>query len=517
MPIRKVMKSIVIFYSDKNSSYAEKKAFGGKSARERSAEWAEKCGYKAFTVSSEQAGTIKELFSKMSQICEKEGAESVVFSYDDLPFLNQELTKALAASHFEYKAEYSYADGYPYGFSPEIIHSGTLVILASLAENSFADEGNKAVSRTGIFDFIKKDINSFEVNSILADDDWRLYRFCFDCGKKENYIASTKLFEMLQKSGGENSADELSSLASKNPEILKTIPGFYNIQISSRPSGKILYSPYEAFYQKKYGVDPLESNDFMPFEKISSLIEKIADFSPECVISLSAWGEAFYHPDLIKIIEKILSYQGLSVFIETNAVFISDELCSALKNCVENALERKNGWQKLMIAVSLDAFSDETYQKIHQNKASLEQATSCVTKLCSVLPDMVYPQFVRITDNESELESFFRFWNEKSSPSLGNLIIQKYNNFCGLLPERKTADLSPLERNVCWHLRRDMTILLDGTVPLCHCHGFEKIGNVFEEPLEEVWNKFNIELKNHIENIYCVKCRNCDEYYTFNF
>ena len=74
-----------IFYSDKNSSYAEKKAFGGKSARERSAEWAEKCGYKAFTVSSEQAGTIKELFSKMSQICEKEGAESVVFSYDDLP------------------------------------------------------------------------------------------------------------------------------------------------------------------------------------------------------------------------------------------------------------------------------------------------------------------------------------------------------------------------------------------------------------------------------------------------
>ncbi len=541
MPKIKLMKTIVIFYSDKNSSYADEKAFDGKSSRDLSLAWAKELDLPFFTVKS---ATMKELFFDIHAICQNEKAENVVFSYDDLPFLNVPLTKTLIASHEEYKSEYSYADGYPYGLSPEVLNAGTVGILAGLCDSTFAEEGGRAVIRTGIFDFIKKDINSFEVNSVIANDDWRLFRFSFDCGKKENFIACTRLFEALKKEPCE-SADKISEIAAGIPGILKTVPGFYEIQIAKKVGSEELYSPYSKFWKEKFGENVIfgagegagtgaekksaAKDDFMPFEKVAELVEKIASFSENAVISLSAWGEPLYHPDFVKIVEKILSYKGLSVFFETDGLFVTDELCAALKNAVEKAEERTNGWQKVMVAVKLDSVTEETYKKIHKigggenaipnptPNACLNTAAASVAKLYASLGPCVYPQFVRMEENEAELEQFFRFWNEKSNPSGGNLIIQKYNSYCGVLPDKKTADLSPIDRNVCWHLRRDMTILLNGDVPLCRCQGLNPVGNAFTEPLEQIWQKFDNEIENQLKNTYCEKCRNCDEYYTFNF
>ena len=119
---------------------------------------------------------------------------------------------------------------------------------------------------------------------------------------------------------------------------------------------------------------------------------------------------------------------------------------------------------------------------------------------------------------KSELESFFRFWRDKNSPSGGKVIIQKYNSYCGKLPDKKSADLSPLERNVCWHLKRDMIILFDGTVPLCRQRGFGNIqGNAFSEKICDIWNKRENMIRNHIDSNYGDLCGACDEFYTFNF
>ena len=90
--------------------------------------------------------------------------------------------------------------------------------------------------------------------------------------------------------------------------------------------------------------------------------------------------------------------------------------------------------------------------------------------------------------------------------------------FAGFLPPCKPADLSPLERNVCWHLRRDFTILLNGDVPSCKTCLFDQInGNVFESSLEEIWQKNNSLIEDQIKNNYNKRCGKCDEYYTFNF
>jgi spiro-SPASM protein len=300
--------------------------------------------------------------------------------------------------------------------------------------------------------------------------------------------------------------------------ILKTVPAFYNLQLAQKCQGKCSYCPYPVQLKQKEGIECSSAEKIMDFDKACELINQISDFSGEAVIGLSAWGECFNHPDLLKIIEKILSYQGLSVFIEADGCSIPQNFAQEVAPIVNAAAERTNGWQKIMIVVSMDGVEPGACKTIRGEAFNLEAAADAVKKLEEALPGCVYPQFVRMNANEAQLEKFFRYWNDKSSESHGNFIIQKYNSFAGLLKNEEPADLSPLERNVCWHLRRELTILYNGDVPVCYCRVLDDIvGNVFGEGLEETWKKLDVHLSNNYSGHYGKKCGGCDEFYTFNF
>jgi len=525
------MKTVTILFAHKNSKYMFEPCFGGKSAFEKSLEWAfsnnsekvtvfsfdenkdlveEKLSGKAEVVSLSSWNT-ENLVSAMAETAVKADAGSVVFAWADCPFLNRYLTKEIMESHEEFLSEYTFADGYSYGFSPEVIDSGTLGILKSLSETTFKIAAGAEVTRSALYDLLKTDINAFEVETVLADDDYRLLRYSFDTGKKENLLQCNALYESLtdsEKNDLQNlDAEALSVKASKNTGILKTVPGYYNIQLSPVSGSKPVYIPEDA---------PVNLGENMNTEKAFGLIDDIASFSENAVISLSYFGDPVNHPDLVKICEKILSYSGLSVFIETD--FMNDELAGALKAVSDKAVDRTNGYEKIMISVNLDSFTPETYVRLRgRSEGDFEKAVSSVSKVTELFPSSTYPQFIRMNENEAELESFYRYWNEKSNPSKGNLIIQKYNSFCKTLPERKPADLSPVERNVCWHLRRDMNILSNGDVTFCHCVYGKVTGNVFEKSLSEIWKAGEEVIKNQTENKYCKNCGDCDEYYTFNF
>lgn len=511
------MKSIVIFYESKNSKYVNEKLYNGKSAVELSKAWAEKIGTEIFYVNS---NTVTDLLNDMKKLCTANEADYAVYAYSDLPFLNEKLTADLIKSHIEFKSEYTFADGYPYGFTPELIAAGTLGILAELSKTTQKALGDKTVERDSIYNLLKTDINSFEVEAELAPNDWRLYRFAFHCGKKENFMQCKALVEAAEEKIETESADELSRIASISAGCLKTVPGFYNLQISDKVNSDYMYLPYSKAYEQKWGVSPLKTAKLMAYSDFEKLIENISDFSEQAVVSLSAWGEPLCHPDLLKMIEKILSYKGLSVFFETDGLLVTEEFCEKLGQIVGKAEDRNNGWQKIMVAVSMDAFTAETYTRLHSGTKAedFNSAVSAVSRLQTVIPGSVYPQFTRINDNEPELEGFYRYWNEKTNQSGGNLIIQKYDDFAGLLPPCKPADLSPIDRNPCWHLRRDMNILSNGDVVTCRECIFSKIvGNVFNEELENLWHKTDDLLVQHIAGNYNEMCGKCDESYTYNF
>ena len=88
-----------------------------------------------------------------------------------------------------------------------------------------------------------------------------------------------------------------------------------------------------------------------------------------------------------------------------------------------------------------------------------------------------------------------------------------------MLPQKKVTDLSPLNRFPCWHLKRDLHVLLDGSVPVCRedLTGEHSLGNIFSDPLEEIWERGKEWYEMHIAGEYPRLCGDCDEYYTYNF
>ena len=533
---KKVMKTLVILFADSRSGHMFDSVFAGKSAFDRSLEWAESVrkindsetvvlatsdiektvrnATEAAAINaevySEEKWNVKKLLEHFVMHAREKNCNACVFAWADQPFVDSGITEALLRDHFEYKAEYTFADGYPDGLCPEVLDAGTAGILLKLSEGVQAEAGERAVVRSSIFDLIKTDINSFEIETVIADNDYRLFRMSFNCGTKAGLHSCQALF----KSGIENkSIEEISKSAASSVSVLKTVPSYYNIQITDRINVPSIYHPV--------GLERTDGSRFMAFEDFKSLVMKISDFSESAVVSLSAWGEATAHPDFVRMVSFILEQKGLTALVETDGLNVTEEMCSALKSACDKAVDRVNGGDdngKLIWIVSLDAFTKEKYAEIHGGVDCFEKAVAGTELLKKYFSESTYPQITRMNENESELEAFWRFWNDKNRFKNPLIIVQKYNSWCGRLPDRKPADLSPLERNPCWHIRRDMTVLADGTVCFCHCQsGINSTGNAFSESLEEIWERLNGEVQNHMNKKYSELCGKCDEYYTFNF
>ncbi|MBQ9908422.1 MAG: spiro-SPASM protein [Treponema sp.] len=535
------MNNLVVLYGGDLTSHAFEKVFDGKSAFERVLEWAGLFSKNIIlftTNDSAFSGQIssslpseaqvqlvsrnswsKSLFiSEIASALKNFSASSALVSYADTPFLSEKLTRDLIEMHEKYSAEYSFADGFPYGFTPEVIEAGTASILAQLASTNLKAEGEKPVDREAIFSVMRGDINSFEIETLISDKDYRLLRFNFDAGSKINFLSCKNLFEAAKSEKCSlNEPYALADLAAKSPSVMQTLPAFYNIQISPKYNHKYCYSLESA------GKNP--SGAFMSLSSFQKIISQIADFSENAVISLSAFGEPLLNPEFADIALEVINQNSkdhkISLLIESDGLLVTEELASKIAALASDKNAEVN-W-----IIYLDAIEKSTYASIHNcPEQDFDKALLAIQILEKYFEGHVYPQFMRMKTNESQLEGFYRFWSEKQSPSKGELIIQKYNSVCSTLPDLKSADLSPVNRIPCWHLRRDMTILSDGTVPFCFQLAFaQNAGNILTEGIPAVWARFGEVLKNHLESS-CLsetglsadnKCGICDEFYTFNF
>lgn len=531
-----MMKKLIVLYAGLKDGHYFDKVFDGLSAFEKSLFWANSieetqniavftdefsapfaqnfCAENKNIVSiHKNEWSVTDVLEQLSILCKQKNCDYAVFTFADFPFVNVEITEKMIKTHISSKAEYTFADGYPYGFSPEIIDAGALNILFELSKMQNLTE--KSFGRTSIFDVMKGDINSFEIETEIADEDFRNLRFEFECSTKSGINLCKNLYDSSKNQKDEinlskgNSFDliELSRFAKNLAELHLNLPSFYNIQLTNKNFLKSVYSPFSKIFD-------FTSDKEIPFEQFKILIKKIADFSENATVSLSFFGEPFLHSQFVECVAEVLSHKNLSLFIETDGLFVNEETVKKLFDVAE----KNHKIESVNFAVKIDAFSKEMYKKVNcVDEKYFEKAKEGLSILEKYFKNHVYAQFTRMKTNEDELESFFRFWNEKNSPSNGKLIIQKYDSFSGLLPDEKVADLSPLERIPCWHLKRDFCVLTDGSVILCTARFLEIQGNAFNEELSSIWNKRFDEVKNHLCKNYCQKCENCDEFYTFNF
>lgn len=454
------------------------------------------------SVLSLEEWTTQCFFSTIEEKCKN--FESVWFTNLDSPFCNKNNASLLWQIFSQYGAEYVFADGYPDGLFPELIASGIVPALKMLSQKMPIT----TLNGDSLFSVIKTDINSFEIETQIAPKDMRCFRAVLRCSYKRDYLLVSKIYDELKE---DFSADSICEYIVSHQEILRTVPSFYAIQIQGDCKVKCSYCPFV----ESDLIYPQKSMDLSKFETI---IKKIADYSSEAVVSLSFWGEPALNSRIVDFVKTVLKYPGLSVFIETSGVGWKIGDIESIAILAQNASPRTNGHSPVEFVVSLDATNQTEYEVLHKD-ADYSEVLSVTEKLIELFSSSVWPQFVRLNETEDYLENFYRFWKEK----LGRVLIQKYDDFCKQLPDKKPTDLSPLVRNPCWHIKRDMNILLDGTVIPCRelikkedINKFS-FGNIFEAEICDLWKKGEALYKQHILKQYPLPCGKCDEYYTFNF
>jgi spiro-SPASM protein len=444
-----------------------------------------------------------------------EGFDLSYFVWADTPFLDLKLARALAARFLHNAAEYAYADGWPDGLAPELLSPGTAGILAKINGDNEAP-----VERDTIFAVLQKDINAFDIETEIAPEDLRQHRLNLAANSKRNLLLLRRFWDAGLASG-ESTSQAVSRFVVENPKLLRTLPAFYPVQITSACPQRCSICPYPKFKDFIF-FDKTAENAFsyLKLADFMLLLDKIVEFSGDSVIDLSLWGEAAIHPQKIEFVKAVLERPSLSLVIETSGIGWQRSEFELFAAEAAAAAPRKNGMAALSWIVSLDSNDEAEYRKLRGEGFNI--AVENARSITALFPKDGYVQAVRRQGNEIDIEKFYRFWKENGA----NVIIQKYDSFCGALPSLSTADLSPVKRNPCWHIMRDMPILLDGNVPVCRAsidgsYGAVPVpiflGNALSEDLELIWRRGEALYERHCTGNYDVPCAKCDEYYTFNF
>jgi len=430
----------------------------------------------------------------------------------DAPLLDYTLTEKMYANHRRYFADYSFADGYPRGLAPEILRSSALPQLIELAERHSVPGG-----RDFIFEVVQKDINAFDLETEVAPRDQRLLRVSLSADTKRNFHQLQGIID-----AGGSDAESVQRVIAEQPELLRTLPAYVNVQITDGCPQACSYCPFPQF-----GGDILNKRGEMPLKRWKELIETVRAFCGDATIGVSLWGEPALHSQFVELAAEVLRHPALSLVIETAGVGWSLPVLQELGRRFGSADGASNTpehvkpdtadlpvGERLTWIVSLDANDAQMYRQLRGEQ--WEDARATVETLRRFFPGQVYVQAVRMQSNEEQLDAFYRYWKQ---PADVHPIVQKYDSFCGVLPERKVTDLSPIHRFPCWHLKRDLTVLIDGSVPMCREDIKQQhlLGNLFEEDIAEVWERGAEYYKQHITEEYPELCRSCDEYYTYNF
>jgi len=428
---------------------------------------------------------------------ESEGYDHIFYIWADAPLLDLELSMKMYANHRRFFADYAFADGYPRGLTPQIIKPEALAQLIELSQRHTVELG-----RDYLFEVLQKDINAFDLETEVAPVDQRLLRVDLTADSRRNLLQLNRII----RAGGVDAASVQAVLQEK-PELLRTLPAYVNVQITGGCPQSCSYCPYP-----QIGGDILNRRDEMPLEKWEALLDKVSAFCGDAMMGISAWGEPALHSRAADLAGAVFERPGLSLTIETSGVGWSVPVLNRIAD--EYRQKHSGDAPGLFWIVSLDSDEREMYSSLRGPQ--LDEALAAVELLRKLFPGQVYVQAVRMKSNEEQLDQFYQRWKNRDDLQV---IVQKYDSFCGFLPERKVTDLSPIERFPCWHLKRDMVVLMDGSVPMCRedLKNEYILGNVLTENIEDVWERGGEYYMQHLKAEYPPLCRNCDEYYTYNF
>jgi len=405
------------------------------------------------------------------------------------PLTDIETTKKSLDEHVRFAFDYTFPENIPAGILPEIFDADTAkFILNTVPENL-------PLFKNSIKELFEKDTSSYDCNIAISPSRLVLYRVNFIPDSYNNFLITKNI---IDKYGTDYNHLKLEEYIKKEPDLILGRPTYYEIELTTeRESGSSFISTR------------LNREGEMPLKLFEETIKQISLFSFNPSVSLGLYGEPFLHSDINSIIEIIKEYQEISFLFESRCLFNNIE-------GIAKALQIPN--VKLIFDISASTPEMFANQKRPLNPMLPFEGLSAIEEKINSLPnkEKIYIQYTRTTENEKELVKFYEKWRAFGE----RLIIKKPDIFGGILENYRVVDLSPIKRFACLHLKHDLSIFFDGTVPLCRqdYNAEFKAGNIKTDGLESCWEKLKEIYKKQWNNIFDRPsvCKKCDEWWIFN-
>jgi|GEM_PF-197281 len=445
--------------------------------------------------------------SLLKKIFSDKDVESVYYLDSIYPVGDATLSLKLREIHEEYAADYSFIENTPPGLTG--VYFNRSLFEAMQIETEEQDE------KTGIGqslpdslpatlrEYVEKNINHFHVEIHYEHPDLRLLRLDFSGRTPRSMESSLHVFEKIGPSS--DYYLELEKLYRDNPGLLRHRPSYLELEIF----GGCEYAC--TFCARQYAETP--APQAMTPEDINSILSYTQSAYGDTSVALGGQGEPLEHPRACEIINLFLSEKSIpAVILETNGKYL-DKIFSVFEH---------PEIRKLRIVINFNSVIN--YDKIHGSLpgdrdivlGNLQKSVEILSKKDKSLPRNIYLQTLKILENEKELDEIYDLADKHGV----SFLLQKYNSFAGLMPEKRVSDMTPLERFFCWHLRRDLFIRADGNVAFCKqdVQNRRTRGNIRTAGLEEIWETARNDWENNYRGNYPSEpdCQQCDEYYTFN-
>lgn len=198
----------------------------------------------------------------------------------------------------------------------------------------------------------------------------------------------------------------------------------------------------------------------------------------ECVLAPTGGGEGFLHPRLIEMLASAKQLGVKNLFIDTNAVLLTDELTRSL---VASGIDA--------ISISIDALTEETYRQVRCNPhfQRVMNTAETILKLRGELgrKDLkLYISFVDQDLNHHEREPFLEYWLPRADQVIINNLHNLEDGFVENLNFRPAA-------YPCLYPWKAIHILVDGSVVPCSHGALDRrwiMGRIQESSVEEIWH-----------------------------
>jgi len=465
---------------------------------------------------------VKDIFGKSLKYFSEKGINpeevfSLIFQPDWL-FFDIETNKYILNESIKYDIQYYYGEGFPEGIIGQVAKGEIFEDIMKLSKPS------DQVKKNFVFDILLRNISQFDLDLIEGIENYEAYRTSCTLSKKEDlpvifslysyfgnfeikydYTLSpeqnlSRIAQMVKDPEKYNLINhkQINDFFINNKTLTRTYPKGIFMEISSSCQFSCIHCPYPS------GLERIQP--FLSLEQTKKIKETNPLVFKDTSIILGGMGEPFDNKECIEIIN-YLSREH-KVYIETNGSGFTSDVMKKIINP-----------GKVIFIISMDADTEEIYKKLGK-KMSFKKLETFIKYYLENYPDNFFIQFVRMHENDDELENFYEKWKKYED----NIIFRKYNNYSNFLENREVADLTPVDRYPCFHLRRDFYILSDGRVALCKSDlngkiiDYSLLDNLDKENNMLIpWQKSDLFYENHCQKKYHELCRNCNEFYTFYF